>query len=327
MPREASEISDEELRVGCAVGLGIGLGPVAWGHARAAGFEAVSLCRAGESELLSIEGMTEARVRDARRALSAIDPAGERGLMKAHGIRAVLLGDRDYPERLAHTRDPPPMLWVRGQWEEFDWDAWFVAVVGSRSASPYGLATAHSFATALGGGGCAVVSGGARGIDAAAHRAALNVNARTVGVLGCGLTVCYPPEHGELFVAMVESGGVLVSELPCDTPPAGHHFPRRNRILAALADAVVVVEARPRSGAMITARLSCELGREVGFVPGRVTDPGSSGCHLALREGWGALYRDANDVIEALRGNLWRVPPAHACQREVDCVVSSTEPP
>jgi len=240
------------------------------------------------------------------------------------GARAVVLGDPDYPDCLSQTHDPPAMLWVRGQWEPMFEESWRVGIVGSREASVGGQSFAFDLARSLGDASCAIVSGGARGIDAAAHRGALSTGAPTMVILGCGLGQCYPAEHEALYASVLEAGGVLVSELPMAALPLGHHFPRRNRILAALVDAVVVVEARARSGALITARLACDLGREVCCVPGRPTDAQSEGCHIAIREGWASLVRGTDDILEALRGNLWRVDRTERSEEQVD---SAPSPP
>ncbi len=324
MAREVDDLDDALLRVACACGQATGIGPVTWGKLLARGLDAAWLARAEAGALAEAAEVSHPRACGMLDALRVVDLVAERDLMRRHGVRGVVLGDADYPARLAATHDPPAMLWVRGDWNALSWDEWWVAIVGSREATPGGQTIAFDWARALGDASCNVISGGARGIDAAAHRGALVVRAPTVSILGCGLSVCYPPEHGELFQAIVGSGGSILSELPMAAPPLGHHFPRRNRILAALADATLVVEARVRSGAMVTARMACDLGREVCCVPGRPGDVNAEGCLVAVREGWACLARGPDDVLEALRGNLWRSVPAKSLRERVD---STPSPP
>lgn len=290
----------------------------------ARGLDAGWLARAEAGALAEAAEVPMARAHRMLEAVRMVDPVAERVAMREHGVRGVVLGDADYPTRLAATHDPPAMLWVRGDWGSMDWEDWWVAIVGSREATSGGQAIAFEWARALGDASCNIISGGARGIDAAAHRGALAIRIPTVAILGCGLGVCYPAEHGELFQSIVASGGSILSELPMTAPPLGHHFPRRNRILAALADATVVVEARIRSGAMVTARMACDLGREVCCVPGRPADVNAEGCLVAIREGWASLARGPDDVLEALRAHVWRSIPAKWGGERVD---STPSPP
>jgi len=215
--------------------------------------------------------------------------------------RAIARSDAEYPALLAAVPDAPAELHVRGGLEAAD--ALAVAIVGSRHATPYGEEVAERLAADLAARGVTVVSGLARGIDTAAHRGALRVGGRTLAVLGSGLDVIYPRENRALAAAIALSGAV-VSQFPPSTPPLAYHFPLRNRVLAGLALAVVVVEAAERSGALITAALAGELGREVMAVPGRVTSPASRGCHRLLRDG-AVLVESWEDVVGAL-AEPWR---------------------
>ena len=226
------------------------------------------------------------------RALARVDPAAERAALEACGAGVVLLGDPDYPALLACTPDPPFALSVRGTLVAGD--AWAVAIVGSRKATLYGAGQAWKLAAELSLRGLTIVSGGARGIDGAAHRAALQVGGRTIVVSGSGLGHCYPPEHLELFQQVVAAGGALVSEFPPRMPARAGSFPRRNRIIAGMAVGVLVVEAAEASGAMITARSAVEdLGREVMALPGQVTSRVSQGCHALIRAGAASLVRSS----------------------------------
>lgn len=204
-------------------------------------------------------------------------------------------GEPSYPALLAATPSPPG-LFVRGTMTIDDGLA--VAIVGARRASAYGLEVAEALASDLAARGVTIVSGLARGIDAAAHRGALAAGGRTLAVLGSGIDVIYPPEHRGLAREIAARGAVL-TEMPPGTRPLPWHFPLRNRIIAALSLGVVVVEAAERSGALTTATWAAELGREVLAVPGRVTSPASRGAHGLLRDG-AALVESAADVLAQL---------------------------
>ena len=196
---------------------------------------------------------------------------------------------------------PDPVLHFRGRWPPPDGPR--VAVVGARRPTPYGEAVAERLAADLAGAGVVVVSGLARGIDAAAHRGSLAAGGVTVAVLGTGVDVVYPAENATLAAELLERGGALVSEFADGTPPRRGHFPRRNWTMAAISDLVVVVEAGEGSGALITAEAALALDREVMAVPGSVFSPLSVGCHQLLRDGAG-LVQNARDVLSALGRGL-----------------------
>jgi DNA processing protein len=204
--------------------------------------------------------------------------------------------DRAYPALLHELHDPPAELFVRGALDALTEPG--VAVVGARSCSAYGAQVARSLARELARAGVVVVSGLARGVDGEAHRGALEGAGRTVAVLGCGIDRDYPRSHGELARRIVSSG-TIVSEYPPGVEPAPWRFPARNRIIAALALATVVVEARERSGALITADFALELGRDVFAVPGEITSALSVGTNDLLRQG-AAPLTTARDVLDAL---------------------------
>lgn len=221
--------------------------------------------------------------------------------------------DPGYPALLAEVADAPPLLYVEGAPETLERPQ--LAMVGSRRASPAGLGTAWSFARSLAQGGFAITSGLALGIDGAAHEGALEVGGATVAVLGTGLRRLYPRRHEALARRIVEGGGALVSELPLDSPPLPANFPRRNRIISGLSLGVLVVEASPASGSLITARLAAEQGREVYAIPGSIHHPGARGCHQLIRDG-ALLVESVGHVLEALRGWAQAEPaeaPAQPC--------------
>ncbi len=212
------------------------------------------------------------------------------------GIKRIAWGDAEYPAQLRSVPDAPPFLYMRG--EIAIEDALAVAIVGSRRATPYGLDMAERLAGELATRGVTVVSGLARGIDSAAHRGALGAGGRTIAVLGSGADVIYPPENRRLAEEITERGAV-VSQFELGTRPLAFHFPARNRVIAALALGVVVVEAAERSGSLITAGLAAELGREVMAVPGRVTSAESRGTHGLIQDG-ATLVQGWEDVIAQL---------------------------
>ncbi len=238
-------------------------------------------------------------------AVKAFDAMGtaerQHAAAQAAGARLVTLQDAEYPAGLKNVPLPPPFLFVRGALAREDSLA--VAVVGSRRASPYGARTAERLAEDLAARGVAVVSGLARGVDTAAHRGALGAGGRTLAVLGSGLDVVYPPENGPLARRIAESGA-LVSQFPMGTRPLPQHFPIRNRVIAGVALGTVVVEASERSGALITARLAGELGREVYAVPGNVSSATSDGTNRLIQDG-AKLVRDWQDVV-AEWPEVWR---------------------
>jgi len=204
-------------------------------------------------------------------------------------------GNPHYPALLGAISSAPA-LFVRGELHADD--ALAVAIVGSRRATPYGIAAAEQLASDLAARGVTIVSGLARGIDTAAHRSALAAGGRTLAVLGCGVDVVYPPENGPL-VRAIESHGAILSQFPPGMPALAGHFPARNRTLAGLALGVVVVEAAERSGALITAGFAGDLGRETFAVPGRITSPTSAGANRLIQDG-AKLVTCWQDIVSEL---------------------------
>jgi DNA processing protein len=223
------------------------------------------------------------------------------------GITLVRRGDAAYPASLDEIPDPPTLLYVRGRITEADRLA--VAIVGSRRCTPYGLRHAERFAQVLARAGVTIVSGLARGIDAAAHRGALAVGGRTIAVTATGHAEVYPPEHASLADAIAESGAV-VTEMPLDQAPTPGLFPQRNRIISGLSLGVLLIEASKKSGSLHTARHAMEQNREVMALPGSVDSFANEGCHDLLRDG-ATLIRHPDDVFEAL-GPLERPTPTES---------------
>ena len=253
------------------------------------------------SDLAGVDGLSK---RGAERLIASVPSAREQAraeLATCHrlGITPLSLWCEAYPSLLGSIPDPPVLLFVKGN---LDPEAMGLGIVGSRKATAYGIEQAERFASHLAQHeGLTIVSGGARGIDTAAHRAALRVSGRTVAVLGCGHSVAYPPENADLFETIASTGGAVVSEHPPSTPPAREHFPPRNRIISGLSLGVLIIEAPARSGALITARLAIEEhGREALAVPGRVDSAASRGTNELLRSGGAGMALSPADVAEAL---------------------------
>ncbi|HZQ81708.1 MAG TPA: DNA-processing protein DprA [Gaiellaceae bacterium] len=228
---------------------------------------------------------------------ASFDEATFRRELTARGLRWVARSDPGFPPRLRAIHDPPPGLFVRGAAPLALLDRPCVAIVGARSCSPYGTAVALAFGRELAAAGVVVVSGLARGVDGAAHRGALDAG-ETVAVLGCGIDRDYPRAHASLAAAIAQRG-LIVSEYAPGVEPAPWRFPARNRIVAGLAEATVVVEARERSGALITADLALDEGREVFAVPGEITSQLSAGTNALLRLG-ATPVTCVGDVLSAL---------------------------
>jgi DNA processing protein len=233
----------------------------------------------------------------AGRAIAAADARSDRmKRLEESSLRVVPLTDPAYPEALAALVDAPPVLVVRGSVPVLKAPA--IAIVGARAATRSARANARSLARELASAGLTIVSGLARGIDAEAHRGALEAKGRTIGVLACGLDQIYPPEHRSLAHEIAEAGAVI-SEMPFGIPPRPAHFPLRNRIISGLCLGVIVVEARRRSGSLITVRHALGQGREVFVVPGSIDGPFAEGTNQLLREGARPICC-ARDVIEDL---------------------------
>lgn len=222
--------------------------------------------------------------------------------MTSQGIRAVPYRDDDYPERLKNIPEPPHMLYVKGDIPDGATPS--VSIVGARLCSDYGRYTARRFAHTLAEAGVQIISGMALGIDGISHKAAMEAGGRTFAVLGSGVDVCYPPQNRDIYEQMQTQGGVL-SEYPPGTAPCAGLFPRRNRIISGLADILLVIEARKKSGTLITVDAALEQGKEVYALPGRVTDALSGGCNGLIAQGAG-IATSPEQLLEELSELLGR---------------------
>ncbi len=271
-------------------------------------------------------GAPEAELRaaglDARTAAAVVaardnvDPAGEIERLQSHGIRALTWNDALYPQALRETYELPPVLYVRGDW---DADSLNLAVVGTRRPTPYGRQATEILAGDLARNGVTIVSGLARGIDAAAHRAALDCDGRTYAVLANGLDLVYPPEHARLASEIMERGALL-SDYPPGTQPRPDYFPRRNRILSGISLGVLVIEAGAGSGALHTANWALEQGREVFAVPGSIFSPARGPTNGLIRVG-----QKVGGVIQRPAHALARPPAARRPEVEQALPVDATE--
>lgn len=250
---------------------------------------------ASESELTAVEQLTD---KGRAKVLSPAPAAIERDLrsLEELAISLVCVTSPDYPSSLRDIYDPPPVLYVRGCIQESD--RFSVAMVGSRRATVYGRSIAEKIARDLAKRGLAIISGGARGIDTAAHKGALAAGGRTIAFLGCGVDVTYPAENKKLYEAVAENGAV-VSEFPLGATPEPWRFPPRNRLISGMSLGVLVCQSPEASGALITAGYALEQGKDVYAVPGNVDDERNRGCHKLIKEG-ARLVETAEDVLEEL---------------------------
>ena len=286
----------------------------------------------GVTEMVAEFGVEEAlaRVRATRRSRQVagrLDPEDTPALvdeMSRRGVRVLLPGDLEFPSQLLDLSEPPLALWVRGPLDLRVAALRSVAVVGARACTAYGERATAILAGGLAEQGWAVVSGGAFGIDAAAHRAALGVGGPTIAVMACGIDIAYPRSHDALFARIADSG-LMISELPPGSQPLKHRFLARNRVIAALSRGTVVVEAARRSGAMATASRALELGREVMAVPGPITSMASSGTNRLLHEAAARAVSEPSEVTTLLLADAIN-PPASEPHAQVGVGSAISDP-
>lgn len=253
----------------------------------------VAVLKASRRQLLQVNGIGE----DTAEAIAGweknVNLAAELQRIADYGCRIVTGEDAEYPALLRQIYDPPIVLYVKGDLLPKDKNS--VALVGSRMTTHYGIEVARKLAYQLAYVGVTVVSGGARGIDSAAHQGALSAKGRTVAVLGTGINVVFPPENKELY-DRIAANGALITQFPFNRPGDKQSFPIRNRIVAGMTLGTVVVEANLTSGALITANFAAEYGRQVYAVPGRIDSPRSKGCHELIKKG-AKLCEGAEDIL------------------------------
>jgi DNA processing protein len=252
-----------------------------------------AILKASKGQLLKVHGIGEDTATAISNWQTTVDLAAELKRVAEFGCHIVIQADEEYPELLRQIYDPPIVLYVKGSLMPKDKNA--VAMVGSRQTTHYGIETARKLAYQLGYLGVTVVSGGARGIDTAAHQGALNAKGRTVAVLGTGINIVFPSENAELFERIAANGAVL-TQFPFNRTADKQTFPIRNRIVAGMSLGTVVVEANLTSGALITANFATEYGRQVFAVPGRIDSPRSKGCHDLIKKG-AKLCEGAEDIL------------------------------
>lgn len=297
------------------------LSPRAWNRLLEQFGDNAALLAASDAEIAALRGLSaqvRARVTSARGEVAKMETVLER--LHSLGGSVLFKTDPGYPPLLCQIPDAPPLLYVRGTL--VDDDRFGIAIVGSRTPRPYGLQMARRLATDLARAGLTIVSGGARGVDGAAHEAALRVDGRTIAVLGCGIDISYPSEHKDLFTRIAASGAV-VSEYPIGAPPETWRFPRRNRLISGLARGVIVCDAGEDSGALITATCAAEQNRDVFAVPGNVDSDHNRGAHKLLKEG-ARLVESAEDVLaeyglevsEGDNGHASELPPVQVSLEE-----------
>ena len=302
MDEEVSSDQPRSLRDLLRLTLTPDLGPVLIARLLEHFGTAATVLGKSSSALAAVRGIGSVKADAIARGLAASDELATTEIEACEqlGVRLISLADNEYPALLKTIPSAPPLLYIKGTLEPATLDQYPCAIVGSRNCTAYGIEQAERFGGFLGRSGITIVSGGAYGIDAAAHRGALRAQGRTIAVLGCGLAKCYPPEHKELFEEIAQHGAV-VSELPLDTSPNPANFPARNRIISGMSLGVVVIEAQRRSGALITARLAAEdHAREVFALPGRVDSAASEGSLDLIKQGGAIMVTEPADVLAAL---------------------------
>ena len=274
---------------------------------------AEAILGATDQQLTEVEGITLAHTKKLRAAQQQVNLAELHQKCAEHQLNILTITDEGYPALLKEIDDPPPVLFVQGGFAKADELA--LAVVGTRKCTPYGRTVARELATNLAQRGFTIVSGLAVGIDGEAHEAALEAGGRTIAVLACGADITYPRQHRQLRERVAQSGAVI-TECPFGTPPTRERFPMRNRLISGLSLGTVVVEAPSKSGALITARLAAEQGREAFAVPGDINSPTSRGCHGLIKDG-AQLVEVPEDVVDGL-GIMLRAVPAREQRRDVE---------
>ena len=258
--------------------------------------EPEAVYNAGEAELRKVPGIGEKRIKEIIKSKEPEEVRKKLKKVEDMGICFLSYGDEAFPEKLKKIEHPPYGLYVKGKLPDVRFPT--VAVVGARECSGYGKDIARYFSHELSGMGIQIISGMARGVDSSAHCGAISASFATYAVLGCGVDICYPLENHKLFYEISKTGG-LISEYPPGTKPSPGNFPYRNRIISGLSDAILVVEARKKSGSLITANLGLNQGKDIFAIPGRINDTLSVGCNDLIKLGAG-LVESPSDIRDAL---------------------------
>lgn len=269
------------------------VGPIRLRHLLGHFADPPAILAASREQLMRVPGIGDDTAQSITSWESSVDLAGELKRIRDYGCQVLIETDAAYPVHLREIYDPPIVLYVRGELRPEDANA--IALVGSRQSTPYGTEVSRRLGYQLGQLGITVVSGGARGIDTAAHQGALAARGRTVCVLGTGISQIFPPENAGLYERTAASGAIL-TQFPFNRPADKQTFPIRNRIVAGMTLGTVVVEANLASGALITAKFAADYGRQVFAVPGRIDSPRSKGCHELIRQG-ARLCESAEDIL------------------------------
>ncbi len=257
---------------------------------------AEEILRADARTLHSEAGLTLATAAELLKESHALDAQAEIDLTAKAGGKILMQEDPDYPAELRNIKEPPFVLYVRGSIETVGPR---ISMVGTRTITPYGRRCADKFAGELTKCGCVVVSGLARGVDSICHKAAVDLQRPTFAVVGTGIGRVYPAENRALACAILDNGGAIISELPFNKPPHAFHFPRRNRIIAGLSCITVIIEGKIKSGALITAKMALEQGKEVFALPGPIESIQSGGTNMLIKEGANVLL-ETKDIIDSI---------------------------
>lgn len=308
MPENLPTIDQEELKYWLGFNLVSGIGPTRF-RAILDYFGSARTAWQSDGNLLQKIGLDQRSINNLLQARSDLDLSLIYNQVVEKGIELLTWASPDYPTYLQEIPNPPPLLYVQGKIEKRD--QWAIAVVGTRRLTAYGRHITQELVTSLASSNVTIVSGLARGIDAIAHQAALDVGGRTIAVLGSGLDQLYPPENRQLARDIQAGHGAVISEYGLGVKPEARNFPPRNRIISGLALGVLVIEAGERSGALITADFAAEQDRELFAVPGNINSPASKGTNRLIQEG-AKLVRSVDDILEEL--NLTMLPAKEAVQ-------------
>jgi DNA processing protein len=314
-------MNDEELLYRIALTMIPDLGPVCTRSLVEYFGTAMAVFKAKKKEIGAVDGIGEARARQLKNWNDLDAAAKEISFLEKHHIRALFIGDKDYPQRLAHCYDPPVLLYYRGNASLVNQR--IVSIIGTRNHTEYGRQVTEQLVAALQAQQALIISGLAFGIDAIAHRSALQYGLPTIGVLAHGMDTIYPAQHKSLAKEMLEAGGLL-TEFRKNTKPDKHNFPRRNRIVAGMADATVVIETAVKGGSMITAELAHTYNRDVFAVPGKITDHKSSGCLKLIMQNKAMIFSSGEELIDTMGWEEKKKKPASR-QKELFVTLSANE--